>query len=324
NGTTPGTTTSGNGTTPVSTTSGNGSTSVETTTTVNTTHQGGSVTSSTNPTTGGGIEVSNTSSTTSTTSVTSTGYKGSYATIKTQVGYYFSHDNGVRADGQKGGFNKDQVVKLEIIDVYEGGYEVPRAEINYDLVNFNGATPESEYNARTHVPKQTTIDDFKYDVPVYYGDMQLVDKEGKPLTVTAYIGVKGDATLDNMVDSVDASAVLRYYASISSNGRDVYDVKLQSTVAGLKVESPTDELDELAAFLADVNTNEWSADNWQTKKNGKLIGDPNTYSANMRRIDSNDASKILAYYARRSSSDYNDVSNYDIWNEVLGTARFGA
>ncbi|WP_295072342.1 cohesin domain-containing protein [Ruminococcus sp.] len=306
-------------------TPGETTTTVDSTTTVvNTSHLGEDVSSTTNPTSGGGIEVSNTTSTTSTTSVTSTGYKSSYATIKTQVGYYFSHDNGVRADGQKGGFNKDQVVKLEIIDVYEGGYEVPRAEINYDLVNFNGATPESEYNARTHVPKQTTIDDFKYDVPVYYGDMQLVDKDGKPLTVTAYIGVKGDATLDNMVDSVDASAVLRYYASISSNGRDVYDVKLQSTVAGLKVESPTDELDELAAFLADVNTNEWSADNWQTKKNGKLISDSNSYSTNMRRIDSNDASKILAYYARRSSSDYNDVSNYDIWNEVLGTARFGA
>ena len=69
--------------------------------------------------------------------------------------------------------------------------------------------------------------------------------------------------------------------------------------------------DELAAFLADVNTNEWSADNWKTKKDG-------------RRIDSNDASKILAYYAKRSSADYVSVSNFDIWNEVLGTARFGA
>ena len=141
--------------------------------------------------------------------------------------------------------------------------------------------------------------------------MQLVHKDGKPLTVPAYIGVKGDATLDNMVDSVDASAVLRYYASVSTNDRTVYDVTLQSTKAGLEVSSPKDELDELAAFLADVNTNEWSADNWKTKKDG-------------RRIDSNDASKILAFYARRSSADYNNVSNFDIWNEVLGTARFGA
>ena len=183
--------------------------------------------------------------------------------------------------------------------------------VDYDLINFNGATPASEYKARTHVPKQTTIDDFKYEIPVYYGDMQLLDKDGKPLTVTAYIGVKGDATLDNMVDSVDASAVLRYYATVSTNNTDVYDVKLQNTVAGLKVESPTDQLDELAAFLADVNTNEWSADNWKTKKDG-------------RRIDSNDASKILAFYARSSSDNYKNVSSYDIWNEVLGQARFGA
>ncbi|SHM83568.1 hypothetical protein SAMN04487860_11721, partial [Ruminococcus flavefaciens] len=322
------------GSTPVSTSSTQGTAPVSTSTTSNvttvsdpnTTHQGQGVTSTTNPTTGGGMELSgsSTTSTTSTISTTSEGYKRSYATIKTQAGYYFSHDNGVRANGQKGGFNKDQVVKLEIIDVYADNYEVPRAAIDYDLINFNGATPESEYNSRTHVPKQTTIDDFKYDVPVYYGDMQLVDKDGKPLTVPAYIGVKGDASLDLLVDSVDASAVLRYYAAISTNGRDVYDVVLQATASGLKVDSPTAELDELAAFLADVNTNEWSAENWQTKKDGKLVSDDTKLAENGRRIDSNDASKILAYYAKRSSSNYDNVSNYDIWNEVLGKARFGA
>ena len=314
-GSTPsGSTTSVEGSTPgISTTSVEGSTpsGSTTTTVVNTTHQGENVSGTGDVTSQGGIEISNTTSTTSTVSTTSYGYKNSYATIKTEVGYYFSHDDGVRANGEKGGFNKDQVTRLEIVDVYEDGYEVTRAVVDYDLINFNGATPASEYKARTHVPKQTTIDDFKYEIPVYYGDMQLLDKDGKPLTVTAYIGVKGDATLDNMVDSVDASAVLRYYATVSTNNTDVYDVKLQNTVAGLKVESPTDQLDELAAFLADVNTNEWSADNWKTKKDG-------------RRIDSNDASKILAFYARSSSDNYKNVSSYDIWNEVLGQARFGA
>ena len=324
-GVTPGSSTTANvtGVTPGSTTATPGeSTTSSTTTTINTTQKGVDVSSTTNNGQQGGTEISNSSSTTTTTSTsttsttspistTSAGYQRSYATIETQVGYYFSHDNGVRANGEKGGFSKDQVLVLKIYDVYEDGYEVERPVVDDELINFNGATPESEYNARTHTPKQTTIEDFKYDVPVYYGTMQLVHKDGKPLTVPAYIGVKGDATLDNMVDSVDASAVLRYYASVSTNDRTVYDVTLQSTKAGLEVSSPKDELDELAAFLADVNTNEWSADNWKTKKDG-------------RRIDSNDASKILAFYARRSSADYNNVSNFDIWNEVLGTARFGA
>ena len=259
---------------------------------------------------------SNTTSTSTetTTSVTTSnvpGIKSSYAVIETQVGYYFSHDNGKRANGMTGGFNKNQVKTLKIVDVYSDGHEVERDTIDMDLINFNGETPESVYNSRTHVPKVTTIDDFKYDVPVFYGDKALKDKDGNDLTVRAYIGVKGDASLDNMVDAVDASSVLRYYASVSTNDRSVYDVVLQSTKAGLAVSGPTDELDELAAFLADVTENEWGENNWMTKKDGRLI-------------DSNDASKILAFYAKSSSSDYAGVSSYDIWNEVLGSKRFGA
>ena len=252
-----------------------------------------------------------TTSTVTTSTTTEVGYKYSYAVIETQVGNYFSHDDGRRANGQVGGFNKNQVKSLKIFDVYEDGTEVERSAIDMSLINFNGETPFTMYNSRTHVPKKTTIDDFKYDVPVYYQDMALTDKDGNALTVTAYIGVKGDATLDNMVDALDASAALRYYASLSTNDRTPYDVVLQNTAAGLKVSSPTDELDELAAFLADVTENEWGEDNWN-----KMKGD--------RYVDSSDASNILAFYARASSSDYNDVSTYDIWNEVLGSRRFGA
>ena len=296
-------TTSTNGTdqygTDITRTTSTETTSVDTTTSTETT--------STNTT-------STSTSTETTTSVTTSnvpGIKSSYAVIETQVGYYFSHDNGKRANGMTGGFNKNQVKTLKIFDVYDDGHEVERTTVDMDLINFNGETPESVYNSRTHVPKVTTIDDFKYDVPVFYGDKALKDKDGNDLTVRAYIGVKGDASLDNMVDAVDASSVLRYYASVSTNDRSVYDVVLQSTKAGLAVSGPTDELDELAAFLADVTENEWGENNWMTKKDGRLI-------------DSNDASKILAFYAKSSSSDYAGVSSYDIWNEVLGSKRFGA
>ena len=322
--TTQSTTVSGSKTTQ-STTSVSGSKSTESTSTTNkTTQKDISITTATNGTDIWGTDISretststtvssettSSSSTTSTVSTTEAGYKNSYAIIETQVGYYFSHDNGIRENGKTGGFSKGQVKTLKIFDVYDDGREVERTSINMDLINYNGETPESIYNSRTHVPKVTTIDDFKYDVPVYYGNMALTDKDGNALTVTAYIGVKGDITLDNMVDAVDASAALRYYSLLSSNGREPYDVILQSTKGGLAVLSPTDELDELAAFLGDVNVNEWSEDNWNTKKNS-------------RKVDANDASLILAFYAKNSSSDNNDKSVYDIWNEVLGTLRFG-
>ena len=294
-------TTSTNGTdqhgTDITRTTSTETTSVDTTTSTETTSSNTTSTS--------------TETTTSVTTSNVPGIKSSYAVIETQVGYYFSHDNGKRANGMTGGFNKNQVKTLKIVDVYSDGHEVERDTIDMDLINFNGETPESVYNSRTHVPKVTTIDDFKYDVPVFYGDKALKDKDGNDLTVRAYIGVKGDASLDNMVDAVDASSVLRYYASVSTNDRSVYDVVLQSTKAGLAVSGPTDELDELAAFLADVTENEWGENNWMTKKDGRLI-------------DSNDASKILAFYAKSSSSDYAGVSSYDIWNEVLGSKRFGA
>ncbi|MCR5601676.1 MAG: hypothetical protein K6G33_13140, partial [Ruminococcus sp.] len=323
--TTKNTSTSVSGSKTTQSTTVSGSKTTESTSTTNkTTQKDISITTSTNGTDIGGTdltretststtvssETTTSSSTTSTTSTTSEGYKGSYAVIETQVGYYFSHDNGIRENGKTGGFSKGQVKTLKIIDVYDGGREVERTSINMDLINYNGETPESIYNSRTHVPKVTTIDDFKYDVPVYYGDTALTDKDGNALTVTAYIGVKGDITLDNMVDAVDASSALRYYALLSSNGREPYDVILQNTKAGLAVLSPTDELDELAAFLGDVNQNEWSEDNWSKKKNE-------------RRVDANDASLILSFYAKNSSSDNNDKSVNDIWNEVLGTLRFG-
>ncbi len=177
-------------------------------------------------------------------------------------------------------------------------------------INFNGLTPEGAYNGRTHIKGQTTITDFKYDIPVYYGSMALTDKSGKALTVTAYIGVKGDATLNNTVDASDASAVLSYYASVQTNGNTGDTVKLQTTDTGLQVSSPIDELDQLAAFLGDVNENEWSADNWKKRKTE-------------RSLNASDASNILAYYAKRQSSDNDALSNSDIWNSVLGDARFG-
>ena len=316
-------TTSGDITTSTTDTTSTTSNDITTSTTDTTSTTSNDITTSSTDTTSTSTDTTTTSTDTTTSTSTSTvttstlpGYKSSYAIIQTQVGYYFSHDDGVRANGQPGGFNKGQVVALKIIDVYDDGREVERTDVNLDLINFNGMTPESAYNSRTHINKQTTITDFKYDIPVYYGSMPLVDKDGNALSVTAYIGVKGDITLSNMVDASDASAALSYYAKVSTTPANLPDdygpknIILQDNDEGLKVSSPVEELDQLAAFLGDVNTNEWSADNWKTRKEGRVI-------------DANDASQILSYYAKRTSHLYDNTSNSDIWNEILGDARFG-
>ena len=140
--------------------------------------------------------------------------------------------------------------------------------------------------------------------------MALTDKSGAPLTVPAYIGVKGDVSLDNLVNAVDASAVLKYYAQTQTNGQTGDDVICTTIGSGLEVTSPLDELDQLAAFLGDVTENEWGEDNWKLRKTD-------------RTLDAVDASNILAFYAERQRSDNDGVSDYDLWNGVLGDKRFG-
>ena len=242
------------------------------------------------------------------TTTTANGFKYFYGTIKTQVGFYFSHDNGIRANGDKGGFSPEQVVELNIYDVFEDGSVKLREAVDMSKVNFGLATPEKVYNTRTHTEGKTTIDDFKYDVPVMYDNKPLVNTNGEALTVPVYIGVKGDINLDNKVNAVDASTALSYYASYQTNGNSKTSVICQNDKNGLTVTSPTEELDQLAAFLGDVDTNEYDPANWKTTKAD-------------RTVDAVDASYILSFYAEKQTTK--DKSANDIWNNVLGSARFG-
>ena len=113
----------------------------------------------------------------------------------------------------------------------------------------------------------------------------------------------GDANLDNLVDASDASQILNYYARLSTN--DSENAAYEETLSTSKlVKSPTDEYEELAAFVADVHTAAKEPVTRETKKD-------------KRHIDSNDASCILAYYARVSSDDYAEKTSEEIWAEVL-------
>ena len=142
-----------------------------------------------------------------------------------------------------------------------------------------------------------------YEVPVLVDGKELKLINGETATVTAYIALKGDANLDNLVDSNDASQVLAYYASVSTNKNDnaVYEETLSKSEL---VKSPTDEYEEFAAFLADVHTSADKPVARTTKKDKRLV-------------DANDASKILAFYAKNSSSDYVGKTAKEIWDEVL-------
>ena len=234
-----------------------------------------------------------------------------YYTIETVPGYYFSHDTGIRGNGEKGGFDKGQVTKLVKYTVDKTGKTIETV-MNLDDINYNGATPNSAYHDKFGTPAvNATVEasDFEYDIPVYNGTEQLKDENGNALTVKAYIGVKGDTNLDFIVDGRDATATLTYYAKISTVN---YDEETTAISPSEFVKGADDPLDDLAAFLSDVNTNEWSADNWKIVREN-------------RQIDGRDATGILTYYARQSATDgaYKDYDDQQLWDSVV-PERFGS
>ena len=70
------------------------------------------------------------------------------------------------------------------------------------------------------------------------------------------------------------------------------------------VRTPVD-LDQFGAFLVDVDQDVYDLDNWKTKKSGRVI-------------DAKDASAILAFYSKMSTSA---TDAQETWNEVL--ANYG-
>ena len=240
------------------------------------------------------------SSTTSTVSTTlpeaTTSLVGSYVTFDTKPAFYVSIDEE---------FSKEQFSNVVLHNRYVEGYTLNNEKVNTrefelteditDKVSFGDAKPGNTYD-RSHTS-------FMYEVPVLVDGKELKLINGETATVTAYIALKGDANLDNLVDSNDASQVLAYYASVSTNKNDnaVYEETLSKSEL---VKSPTDEYEEFAAFLADVHTSADKPVTRATKKDKRLV-------------DANDASKILAFYAKNSSSDYVGKTAKEIWDEVL-------
>ncbi|MDE6665052.1 MAG: cellulose-binding protein CttA-related protein, partial [Ruminococcus sp.] len=251
-----------------------------------------------------------TTTTTGTTTTTTLTYPHYYADLTTEVGFYFSHDDGRRENGivGEGGFSKEQVSISKMYKVDYEGATPQEVTFNPANITFNGATPASVYN------KANTT--FKYEVPVFYNfgtdgedDIRpILDADKNQVFITVYIGVKGDVNLDNLADSVDSSQIQLYYAKISA-GTVSGEYTSENTKLSLTnpiVDSPTSIYDDFAAFLGDVDVNEWSETNWKVRKGNRLL-------------DAVDATQIRVYYARVSALG---EEPYDAWN-VASPFRFG-
>jgi len=293
------TTTTTSTTTTSTTTTTTTSTDTTTTSTDTTTTSTDTTTTSTETTSTDTTSTSTDTTTTSTTSMpadvtVTTSVVKSYVTADTDYAFYLNTEEE---------FDKAQVSNVILHTSYVEGYTIDGQTIitkeGEDIkditadINFGSATPSNTYKQ-----DNTT---FKYSVPVYGADGVLTDNEGKNLTVTVYIGVKGDTNLDSVANAVDASQVLAFYAKTSTQGRGVYDVILSESNL---VSTPDGLYEEFAAFLSDVHHD-----------SDKIVGRDAKKDA--RVLNANDASNILAYYSRRSSAQYNGKTDKEIWDELL-------
>jgi len=188
------------------------------------------------------------------------------------------------------------IVKTEVLEKEDD------VTVSTNMFGFGEKTPANTYVENGFV--------FAYQIPIVAEEditdadgnvilakgQTLKNANGEDVTVTTYIGVKGDADFDGVADSTDASAVLAWYAN-ASTGADLstlqfaYDINpyIQAAVENNDLET-AEVYDNLAAFLCDIDEEYSNPSDYQVNK-----GD--------RTIDSSDASFILGYYSRISTGE---------------------
>ncbi len=303
------TTTTTTSTTSTTTTTTSSDDDVTTTTTTGsdddvTTTTTGSDDDVTTTTTGSGDDVTTTTTgsgddVTTTTTATMIGEDDGIvrAAIETEVvGFYFSHDpRPFKAENVnvERAWTKD--AEGNEIDV-----EFDPSLVTFEEVNSKADNPEEAYDVNN-----TT---FKYTVNVFYNGKPLVNADEDAVAITVYIGVKGDTNLDNMSDARDASNILAYYANASTldEGETIEDVRMSPENCEPVNNNP--ELDTLCAFLADVDLDVYSKDNWGKTKSDRII-------------DATDATWILSYYSYMSTVE--DAIPHEGWNYSLESKNRG-
>ena len=273
-----------------------------TSSTASTTSSTDSTTSSTETTTVSTSSATETSSiSTETTTVTlpvaTTSVVKSYVTVKTETGFYTNIDAAFDKSKIKEAIRHDICVEGYTLDgefvKTKDEFEVT-STVDADDITFGTATPENTFT--------TENNNFKYDIALYDAQGEaLLNEDGTPATITVFIARKGDTNLDNLVDSNDASQILSYYARMSvghEEGVEPAYVELLSKSS--LVTSPSDEYEELAAFLSDVLITPEDETTAETKKSG-------------RKIDSSDASRVLAFYVKISSEENKDKTDAEVW-----------
>ena len=214
------------------------------------------------------------------------GVDGDYKAIASMPNtkFYFSHEEGFNLDGLK--------VEVEVEEVWSNGDKTTKTvDITKDVVVKGNATPATTYDKST----------FKYEIEVVY-----VGSEYKELvdvnlgSFTAYIGQKGDISLDHEVDTRDVTWVIKEYNEIAFGGTAM-DKLLEGAKLpeGLLEAAGTDTIVDFAKFLGNA--------------------DENNENDGSRLIDTRDASLIKYFYTEFSFADVMgevlDVA--DTWNKLM-------
>ena len=207
-------------------------------------------------------------------------------------GYYFSHDTNT--------FNKNQITKLVVTVIGKDDRQIAGVNLldEAEMIEKLGGVIDIHYGNAT--PNSTFAADKgnKYDIAVHVNNTALSDENYVPCTVTAYIGVKGDVNLDNVVNASDSSATLKYYAALQTGVENPVMYSAENQL-----------LENFTCFLGDVDEDEYAENNWK-----KTEAERNTTKS----VNALDASYMLAYYTNVQTGSAADNA---LWDKVLPSAK---
>jgi len=184
-------------------------------------------------------------------------------------------------------FDINQVNSIEVKFFLEDDTTMTVTDVSQ--FHFGEATPETTFELGKH----------KYDVQIWFEDKALVLDDETAVAIRALIGYRGDINLNDDVDADDASRILEVYIVRSVKEPDL-------------ILNEDAELNELCYFLADT------CDDLETDAYAWAFG-------KARKIDADDASKTLSFYAEvmvNLDVDYSVIATrrslwFDIWNIAI-------